>query len=189
MMHEKLKASVMGGWVVDMNGYPYLIHPVTDGIPEMDPDVLDEVIDWMASACAFDCDLIITPESMGIPLAVPLSLRLRIPYSIIRKRRYGIEGEVPVVYKTGYSEGKMYINGPKRGDRVVIVDDILSNGGTMSAIICALRENGISVTDVLTVFNKGSVREELSRRFGIEFKRMLDISIKDGVVTVMGPSC
>lgn len=103
-MHEKLKASIERSPVIDMEGYPYLIHPVTDGIPEMDPDILDEIIDWMVSIGNFDCDRIIAPESMGIPLAVPLSLRLRIPYSIIRKRSYGIEGETPVKYQTGYSE-------------------------------------------------------------------------------------
>ena len=186
-MHEKLKASIMRSQIIDVNGYSYLIHPVTDGIPEMDPDILDEIIDWMVSACAFKCDRIVAPESMGIPLAVPLSLRLRIPYSVIRKRSYGIEGEIPVTYRTGYSERNVYINGLKKGDRVVIVDDVISTGGTMAAILSALRENGISVEDVLVVFSKGSGKEGLDRRLGIEFKRMLDISVENGIVTVTDP--
>jgi len=188
MMHEKLKASVLRSPIIDIRGYPYFIHPVTDGIPEMDPDILDEIADWMVSVSAFECTRIIAPESMGIPLAVSLSLRLRIPYSIIRKRSYGIDGEIAVSYKTGYSDGRVYINGLKRGDRVVIVDDVLSTGGTMSAIIGALMENEISVEDVLIVFNKGSGRENVNKRWGIEIKRMLDISIEGGVITVDEPA-
>jgi len=187
LMHDKLKASIMHSQVIDVNGYPYMIHPVTDGIPEMDPDILDEIIDWMVSAGNFDCDRIIAPESMGIPLAVPLSLRLRIPYSVIRKRAYGIEGEILVSYRTGYSDRMIYINGLKRGDRVVVVDDVLSTGGTMSAILDALRENRIAVIDVLVVFSKGPGKEDLRRRLGIDFKRMLDISVENGTVTVTDP--
>lgn len=188
MMHEKLKASIKCGQIIDKNGYPYLVHPVTDGIPEMDPDILDEIIDWMVSAGNFECDRIIAPESMGIPLAVPLSLRLRIPYSVIRKRSYGIEGEIPAVYQTGYSEEKVYINGLKKGDRVVIVDDVLSTGGTLSAIVGALRENGIFVSDILVVFCKGPDIKELNKRLGIEFKRMLDLSVENGAAAVKDPS-
>jgi adenine phosphoribosyltransferase len=183
-MHEKLKASVMRSPIIDRNGYPYFVHPVTDGIPMMEPDVLDEIIDWMVSVCSFDCDRIVAPESMGIPYAVPLSQRLRIPYTIIRKKRYGMEGEIKVSYRTGYSDGSMYINGLKKGDRVVIVDDVLSTGGTMSSIVGAMKDNGISVEDVLVVFDKGSGRDELKKRFGIVVKRMLDVSVEGGAVVV-----
>ncbi|MCL1810830.1 MAG: hypoxanthine/guanine phosphoribosyltransferase [Methanomassiliicoccaceae archaeon] len=187
-MHEKLKASILSSPIIDKNGYPYLIHPVTDGIPFMEPDILDEVIDWMVAACSFDCDLIVAPESMGIPLAVPLSLRLRIPYTVARKRSYGLEGEIPVLYRTGYSERSIYINGLKKGDGVVIVDDMLSTGGTLSALTGALKENGISVEDILVIFNKCSNIDELGRRLGTGIKRMLDISLEKGTVVVTDPS-
>jgi adenine phosphoribosyltransferase len=186
-MHEKLKASVKDCPIIDKDGYPYLVHPVTDGIPMMDPDVLDEVIDWMLSSCGFDCDRIVTPESMGIPLAVPLSLKLRIPYTIIRKRPYLLEGEIRVSYRTGYSERAVYINGLKKGDRVVLVDDVLSTGGTLNAIVGALRDKGVSVEDVLVVFNKGSDIDNLSKRLGLSIKRMLDLSIENGEVFVKEP--
>ncbi|MCL1979291.1 MAG: hypoxanthine/guanine phosphoribosyltransferase [Methanomassiliicoccaceae archaeon] len=176
-MYERLKASVIGGPVIDRNGYPYLVHPVTDGIPLMEPDMLEEIIDWMVSAGDFDCDRIVAPEAMGIPLAVALSLRLRIPYSIIRKRQYGLEGEIPVRYSTGYSEGIVYMNGLKKGDRVVLVDDIVSSGGTLSAIVGALKENEISVKDILVVFGKGSGKQELSESLGIMIKSMLDLTL------------
>ena len=186
-MYERLKASIMSSPIVNMNGYPYLVHPITDGVPFMDPDVLDEILDWMISASDFDCDCIAAPESMGIPLAVPLSLKLRIPYTVIRKRSYGIDGEIRVSYKTGYSEREVFINGLKKGDSVVIVDDMLSTGGTLTAIANALKEKGITVEDVLVVFNKSSEREELSKRLGVEIKRMIDLSVEYDSVTIRDP--
>ena len=187
MMHEKLKASVQRSPVLDMGGYPYLVHPVTDGVPVMEPDIIDEIVDWMISVGNFDCDRIVAPEAMGIPLAVALSLRLRIPYTIIRKRPYGADGEIHVRYRTGYSEQSIFVNGLKRGDRVVIVDDMVSTGGTLSAIACALKENGISIQDILVVFSKGSGVETLSEKMGIGIKRMLDVSVADGTVVVTDP--
>ena len=72
----------------------------------------------------FDCDVILAPEAMGIPLTVPISLRTRIPYSVIRKREYRLPGEISVQRGTGYSSGFLYINGLKKGDKVTIVDDV-----------------------------------------------------------------
>jgi adenine phosphoribosyltransferase len=186
-MHERLKASIKSCPIIDVNGYPYLVHPITDGIPLMDPDVLDEIIEWMISASSFDCDCIAAPESMGIPLAVPLSLKLRVPYTVIRKRPYNLKGEIKVSYKTGYSDREIFINGLKKGDKVVIVDDLLSTGGTLAAIITALKERGVSVEDVLVIFNKCPDTEELSKRLGVEIKRMLDLSVDYEKVTFRDP--
>lgn len=183
-MHEKLKASVEQSQIINRNGYPYFISPVSDGVPRMDPDILDEIIDWMISACDFDCDVIAAPESMGIPLAVPLSLRLRIPYIIIRKRSYGLADEVPVYYRTGYSERIMYINGFHAGDRVVLVDDVLSTGGTLSALIHAFKDIGVEVTDALVVFNKGSAKEQLQKELDINIKSMLDVKFNGEAIEV-----
>jgi adenine phosphoribosyltransferase len=58
-------------------------------------------------------DKIVTMEAMGIPLATALSLKLKIPFVIIRKRTYGLPGEIDVEQITGYSKSKLYINGLK----------------------------------------------------------------------------
>lgn len=183
-MYERLKASVEQSQIIDRNGYPYFISPVTDGIPRMDPDILDDIIDWMVSKCGSDFNVIAAPESMGIPLAVPLSLRLRIPYIIIRKRSYGIAEEIPIYYRTGYSERMMYVNGLHAGDRVLVVDDVLSTGGTISALIHGLREKDIDVAEVIVVFNKGFAKEQLMKELNINIKSMLDVYFEGETIKV-----
>ena len=59
-----------------------------------------------------------------------ISLNRNIPFSIIRKRPYGLDGEIEIVETTGYSTTKMYIKGVKPGMKVTIVDDVVSTGGT-----------------------------------------------------------
>jgi len=161
-MLEKLKESVSECRVMDRDGYHYFIHPITDGVPSMDPGLLREVTDEIFRIGNFDCDYIITPEAMGIHLVVPISLRLNIPYNVIRKRRYGLPGEIDIAQCTGYSKTKMFINGLKKGDRVVIVDDVLSTGGTMRAMINALKNTiGCEIVDVIVVFEKTERKAEL----------------------------
>ena len=183
-MNEKLKKSVLESPVIDKDGYPYLVHPITDGIPHVEPEMLNEIIDWMLDVGDFGCDIILAPESMGIPLAVPISLRLNIPYTVARKRKYDLPEEIEIPHKTGYSDSMLYVNGVKKGDRIVIVDDVLSTGGTMSSLIDTLTSKGIEIVDVLVVLNKGFRGEEMKKTFGIDVKTMIRIDFTDGVPVI-----
>src|SRR5207245_7985466 len=88
------------------------------------------------------------------PLADVLSMRVHKPYVFVRKRQYGLAGEVSLKQTTGYSKTDMFINNIHRGDRVVFVDDVLSTGGTLGAIVKAMRTLGAEIADILIVFEK-----------------------------------
>ena len=47
---------------------------------------------------------------MGIHLATALSLEVGVPFVVVRKRKYGLPGELAVHQTTGYSKGELYIN-------------------------------------------------------------------------------
>jgi adenine phosphoribosyltransferase len=87
-MLERLKKSLEAAPIVRKGDYDYFVHPITDGVPRMDPMVLAETLDAIKEVGDFHCDVILAAEAMGIPLAVPLSLELGIPYTVVRKRRY-----------------------------------------------------------------------------------------------------
>lgn len=179
-MYDKLRESVLSSPVIDKNGYPYIVNPIIDGIPRSDPEILREVIDWLTAAAGSDYDVILAPESMGIPLAVPLSLRSGIPYSVIRKRQYNLPGEIKVSSRTGYSSSDLYINGVGRGDRVILVDDVLSTGGTLSSLVGALKDEGVAVNGVFVVFDKSTDRRALEQKLGVNIRAMLGIGVRDG---------
>ncbi len=176
-----MKRSVEECPVVGIGDYQYFVHPITDGIPEMDPDLLLEVVARMLEVGDFRCDRIIAPEAMGIHLAVPISLQLGIPYSIVRKRGYGLDGEVNIAQATGYSSSDMYINGIKQGERVVIVDDVLSTGGTLRALVHALKHKvGAEVADIVMVFEKTDKKKEIEEDIGVDIKTLLKVDVVEG---------
>lgn len=185
VMLNRLRRSLESSPVVRMGDYDYFISPITDGIPSMDPGVLNEVIDAIIQIGEFDCDLITTPEAMGIPIAVGLSQRLGIPYNVIRKKKYGLPDEVSVIQCTGYATGELYINGVKKGDRIVLVDDVISTGGTLSAILKALKSLGAIIKDVIVVVEKGDVKSRIEMELGVNIKTLVRVEVRNGHVVIL----
>lgn len=184
-MLQRLKESLERSDIVRFGDYQYFVHPITDGIPTMDPKVLQEVLDRILEIGDFRCDLIVGAEAMAIPLMVPISLKTGIPYSVVRKRRYGLPGEVSVHQTTGYSEKELYINGLKRGDRIVIVDDVLSTGGTLKAMVQAFKAMGVIVVDVIIVVQKTDRLAEMEAELGLRIKTLVHVEVRDGKVRVL----
>lgn len=170
--------------IVKKGDYDYFVHPITDGIPQMEPKLLSEVISRFIEIGNMECDKIVAAEAMAIPLGVALSLRIGKPYVVIRKRQYNLPGEVSVEQVTGYSETSMYVNGLYNGDKVLIVDDVLSTGGTLKAVVKALESIGADIVDTMIVFNKHGNKGELEEELGIEIKTLLDVDVVDGKVVI-----
>lgn len=184
-MLERLKESLERSEVVRFGEYQYFVHPVTDGIPAMDPAVLDEVLNRIYDLMDMDVDYLVGAEAMAIPLIVSLSLMTGIPYNVVRKRRYGLPGEVSVRQTTGYSEKDLYINGLKKGDRVLLLDDVVSTGGTLRAVVKALQEMGVEVWDIIVVVRKTDRLEELERDLGQSVRTLVSVEVRDGKVRVL----
>ncbi|MCE5261048.1 MAG: purine phosphoribosyltransferase family protein [Euryarchaeota archaeon] len=184
-MLERLKESLERSDVVRFGEYQYFVHPITDGIPAMDPRVLEEVLDRIFDMMPMDVDYLVGAEAMAIPLIVPLSLMTGIPYNVVRKRRYGLPGEVSVRQTTGYSEKELFINGLRKGDRVIVMDDVVSTGGTLRAIVKALRAMGVEVADIIVVIRKTDRLEELERDIGQKVRTLVSVEVRDGRVHVL----
>jgi adenine phosphoribosyltransferase len=184
-MLDRLKRSLESSPIVRMGSYDYFVNPITDGIPKMDPMVLAEVLEGFKEIGDFHCDLLIAPEAMGLPLVVPLSLELGIPYNVVRKKKYGLPGEMSVTQLTGYSKSQMYLNGIEEGEKVVLVDDVISTGGTISAIVKALQAVGADIVDILIVVEKGDHKQEVERDLGVRIKTLVKVEVRDGQLIVL----
>ena len=142
--------------MVKRGDYNYFIHPITDGVPIVDPALLREVCSGMVKMLDLNnIDKIVVVEAMGIHIGSVLSTMTDIPMTIMRKREYKLPGEIAVHQATGYSKGELYLNGIRKGDRVVIIDDVVSTGGTMRALLQALEIAGADVVDVCIAIQRG----------------------------------
>lgn len=73
--------------------------------------------------------------------------------AVVRKRWYPVEGVV-VDYASGYEAGKYHVYGVEKGERVLIVDDAVSTGGTLVATLEALRRAGVEVVGSAVALSK-----------------------------------
>ncbi|UGV40148.1 purine phosphoribosyltransferase family protein [Methanococcoides orientis] len=183
-MLEVLQESLRKAPIVNRGEYPYFIHPISDGVPSLEPELLDEIAEHMISIAGTDYDRIVSIEAMGIPLATTLSLKTGIPLSIIRKRQYGLEGEVILSQSTGYSKGELYINGVNKGEKVLVVDDVISTGGTLKALLPALEKMGAQITNVIVVISRGDGAIQM-RDMGYEINTLVKIDVDQNGVSIL----
>ena len=113
-----------------------------------DPNLLTDLVEAMAEACNGQrIDAIVGLESRGFLLAVPLSIRLGIPFIMVRKK-----GKLPrechsVSYDLEYGSStiEMHKDALKPGSRVLIHDDVLATGGTAEAAAQLVQQAGAEV--------------------------------------------
>jgi adenine phosphoribosyltransferase len=123
---------------------------------------------------------------MGIHISTAVSLMTDIPLVVIRKREYGLDGEVSLTQVTGYSEGEMYINDVYEGDSVLVLDDVLSTGGTMKGILTALDDIGAEILDVVAVIKKAGENELDDTDYDV--KTLINVDVVDGDVEIVDPT-
>lgn len=113
-----------------------------------DPDAWQVAMGRMAKAVRmYQPDLLAGLESRGFLIAAPLALKLGCGFVMLRKRGK-LPGEtIAHDYQLEYGTDRIEIQADavEPGQRVVVVDDLLATGGTMSAGITLLRKVGAVV--------------------------------------------
>tara|TARA_B100000686_G_scaffold161784_1_gene169372 strand:+ start:606 stop:1184 length:579 start_codon:yes stop_codon:yes gene_type:complete len=183
ILHDSLR----GAPIIWKGEYPYFIHPISDGIPRMEARVLRATRDLIVSMVDWSkIDLVVSVEAMGLPLLAAVGEVSGKPTVVIRKRSYGMEGEVRVDVSTGYSESTTYINDIKAGERILIVDDVISTGGTLEPILEAIEDMGAVLQDIIIAIEKGDGRERLAEeRPDWPIRTLARIDIIDGKVEIV----
>ncbi|ELZ26635.1 adenine phosphoribosyltransferase [Halosimplex carlsbadense 2-9-1] len=181
---NRLKQSLLDAPIIEKEGYHYFVHPISDGVPMLRPELLREiVIKIIRKAELENVDKIVTPAAMGIHISTAVSLMTDIPIVVVRKRQYGLDGEVALSQVTGYSESEMYVNDVYEGDRVLVLDDVLSTGGTLSGITGALEEIGADIVDIVCVIKKDDGPNKLADA-GYDAKTLINVVVEDGEVVI-----
>lgn len=180
-----LDASLEHALVLDRKGYPYLVHPLLDGVPRCPPELVEAWVAWARrQPMCKDATLLLAPEAMGLPLVAPLALALGLPYAVVRKRKYGLPGEQVAYAETGYGEAALHVNGVEPGDKVLVVDNVLSTGGTLGALLSTVQGIGCRVVGALVALDKGTMRATLEERYGVPIEVLRTIRVEAGKVRI-----
>lgn len=183
-MLEEVKKSLEESPIVKKGEYDYFIHPISDGVPAMKPAVLKELTKVIVKHINLDIDKIVAIEAMGIHLATALSLETNIPFVIIRKRQYGLKDEREVYQKTGYGQSNLYINDIHPGEKVILIDDVVSTGGTLISTLNALKDMGVDIKGTVAVIDKGEGKEKVEKETGVPIFSIVKLDVVDGKVVI-----
>jgi adenine phosphoribosyltransferase len=184
---EILKESLVNAPIIWKGDYPYFIHPITDGVPRLEPEVLKAVIELSVPLIDWgSVDMILGIEAMGLPLMAPLSMRTGIPMVIGRKRQYGLEGEIEINQETVYSKGSIFLNDIKQGENLVIIDDVLSTGGTIRSVIEGVKKTGAIIQNIVVVVEKGPGMATLQKDYPeIRFDSLVKLEMDGEKVVIL----
>tara|TARA_Y200000002_G_C22543847_1_gene605202 strand:- start:94 stop:681 length:588 start_codon:yes stop_codon:yes gene_type:complete len=184
---EVLKQSFIKAPIIWKGDYPYFIHPITDGVPRLEPDVLKAIIELSVPLIDWQSvDMILGIEAMGLPLMAPLSMRTGIPMVIARKRQYDLKGEIEINQETGYSKGSIFLNDIKQGENLVIIDDVLSTGGTIRSVIEGVNKTGAVIQNIVVVVEKGPGMAALQKDYPeIRFDSLVKLEMDGEKVVII----
>ncbi|MFW6382687.1 MAG: phosphoribosyltransferase family protein, partial [Haloferacaceae archaeon] len=76
-------------------------------------------------------------------------------------------------------------NDVEEGDRVLVLDDVLSTGGTMKGILDALSDIGAEVIDVVAVIKKTGPNALDDTDYRV--KTLINVTVEDGEVVIVDP--
>lgn len=129
-----------------------------------DPKVLGEIAKGLASLIKekdLRCDRLAGVVLGSIPIAVALSLETGIPYVMVRKERKE-HGTAKTI------EGTL-----NSGEKVIVVEDVVTSALSASEAVKTLREQGALVDDVIAVVDRKGGGKERLESMGLNFHPLL----------------
>lgn len=150
----KLTSGIESPYYIDLRAAP--------SFPDLFEGIACEIVNAIVGS-ATDFDKVAGVELSGIPLSTLVAYKLRKPMIYVRKskKEHGTHGRV---------EGVL-----NRGDRVILVDDVLTTGGTLSSAVSALRDEGALVEEAVVFVDRmqGGVAE--LGRLGVRVIKVYDV--------------
>ncbi|MGE8097011.1 phosphoribosyltransferase family protein [Pseudomonas fluorescens] len=165
------------------------VNEFTDQLPALRPEVLLEVAYKVIKLMDLTVDKIVTEEDKGAPLATAVSILTGIPMAMARWYPYSLDelNANVVNISSEYFEGKMYLNGISRGDRIAIIDDTLSTGGAVISLVESIKASGGEVVDVICAVEKvqNDGLNNVFKKTGINVKTIMKIFVSKEKVEVV----
>ncbi len=167
------------------------VNELTDQLPAVRPSTLLAAVELLKRLGPYRGNKVLSEEDKGAVLAGLFSTEANLPLAMARRYTYGemliSSGAVVVPLEMEYMDGHLMVNGLEDGDRVLLIDDTLSTGGTMVSLIRAIHAMGAKVVDIRVVVEKLGFggRERLADTLGLDVRAAIGILVDaDGKITI-----
>lgn len=125
-----------------------------------------------------DAELIAGVATAGIPWGAMIADQLKLPFIYVRPKpkEHGLGNQI---------EGEF-----REGQRVVIVEDLVSTGKSSLQVVDVLREKGMLIEGMVSIFNyRFAAAEAAFQSANVElysitdYPALIDLSVRNGVIT------
>lgn len=132
---------------------------------ETQPAILDAVADGLVTKIPEDAELLAGPELGAIPLVTAVGLKTGIPFLMVRKKakEYGTKKVVEGLFE--------------KGQKVVLIEDVLTTGTQAVAAAESLRELGLTVMKIVCVIDREEGARDAVEHAGYIFDPLLTSSL------------
>lgn len=178
--------------IIKYDGKNYLIIPLFNHSEATQPSLLKMAVRAVVNAIDWDTikiDTIVSEEETGGFLAVAVALRQNIPFTLAKQNPVHLPGEIAIQFSMAYNDKMtLHLNGIKRGDKIVLIEDFVDTGGTMIALIQSIQRAGAEIIDIVALgekVNMGGVRK-VKQETGFTIKTLIKVDTTGEKSTVVG---
>ena len=127
---------------------------------------------------SYDYDAIMGTATAGIPMASILADATHKPLGYVRSG------------KKAHGRGNQIEGFLEKGAKVIVIEDLLSTGGSVLQVVDALREAGMEVIEVLAIFSYNMQRatdafleKQVSFKTLSDFDVLMEVAAEKGLIT------
>jgi adenine phosphoribosyltransferase len=166
------------------------VNELCDQVPSLRPGTLRAAVKAALQFGTFGANKILTEEDKGAPIATAVALAVDLPLCMARWYTYDIASQIKVDITSEYFAGSLFMNGINKGDKILIIDDTLSTGGTMVSLIEAVKKAGATVVGAVAIVEKvdNDGHDFVWLKTGVDVKTCLKIQVSEIGVRVVNTS-
>ena len=123
-------------------------------------------------------DILAGVATAGIPWGAMVADQLKLPYIYVRPKpkEHGLGNQIEGFYE--------------KGQKVVVVEDLISTGKSSLEVVEVLRKAGLEVVGMVSIFTYGfKIASDAFKTAGLEYKSLtnyatlIDLAVEKGIVT------
>jgi adenine phosphoribosyltransferase len=157
-------------------GYEFRVYPFGELGTHIPSGLAREIVAALAESVSSnfgDVDSLLAPEpgghTWGLATAVTVGKSLR----IARMRETVSCVSRPLMRTTSYYSSQLFIDDIPRGERVLVIDDVISSGGTIRCLLDSLLASGTEVAGVQCIATKGNGWRSLDSSYQVPIRFLI----------------
>jgi|SRR6266508_1790077 len=130
---------------------------------ETEPALLKELGRHLAELVPAETQRLAAPELGAVLLGGAVSLQTGLPLVLVRKE------------PKGYGTARQLEGRYEAGERVTVIEDVVTTGGDSLRSVAALRDAGLEIVHLVVVLDRGEGGEENIRKAGIPYSPLFRV--------------